>query len=101
MVQVGLVRSEFQSALVKHPDVFRVMADKIEMNDKLKTFEERTAAMDAAVKNMRRDEEFEALSRDGFDIMSEVHCPNHWFGDCFSGKCYRGVYYLSLLNVVT
>lgn len=59
--QVGLVRSEFEPALADHPDLFLISADKIELNPKLKSFEERSAALDSAIRKMRAEANLESL----------------------------------------
>ena len=60
-LQIGLVRSEFEPALADHPDVFRISADKIELNPELNSFEERSAALDVAVRKMRAERNLESL----------------------------------------
>ena len=60
-LQIGLVRSEFEHALADHPDVFRISTDKIELSPKLKSFEERSAALDVAVRKMRAERDLESL----------------------------------------
>ena len=66
--QVGLVRSEFEPALADHPDLFLISADKIELNPKLKSFEERSAALDVAVRKMRAEANLESLREEDYHL---------------------------------
>lgn len=61
-LQIGLVRLEFEPALADHPDVFRISDDKVELSPKLSSFEERSAALDAAFRKMRAKGDLESLS---------------------------------------
>ena len=68
--QVGLVRSEFEPALADHPDLFLISADKIELNPKLKSFEERSAALDVATRKMRAEANLESLREEEYHLFS-------------------------------
>ena len=60
------MRSEFEPALADHPDLFLISADKIELNPKLKSFEERSAALDVAIRKMRAQANLESLREEEY-----------------------------------
>ena len=60
------MRSQFEPALTDHPDVFRISADKIELNPKLNSFAERSEALDIAIRKMKTERDLESLREEEF-----------------------------------
>ena len=92
--QIGLVRLEFEPALADHPDVFRISDDKVELSPKLCSFEERSAALDAAFRKMRAKGDLESLREEKEELHIlplyswQIQCVPSWtWGPIVKQKC--------------
>ncbi|XP_025831260.1 uncharacterized protein YJR142W [Agrilus planipennis] len=70
--QVGLIRSNVVTHLLKYPEVFRVTNDFVELNPAFRDYEERSAKIDDVLRKIKKENVFEVL--------------NGWREECYEVK---------------